>query len=113
MHREADNVWRLDFQLGWDADPEAEKQPERVMPRIRQLLDSQGFAHIGFELEWVSVYTFQCRRMANFRHGRRGAPGLALRRARRQFRRSGYRQPAVEVAAGGRGPGARVAAGQL
>ena len=70
MHREADNVWRLDFQLGWDADPEAEKQPERVMPRIRQLLDSQGFAHIGFELEWVSVYTFQCRRMANFRHGR-------------------------------------------
>jgi 3-(3-hydroxy-phenyl)propionate hydroxylase len=23
-----------------------------------------------FELEWVSVYTFQCRRMARFRHGR-------------------------------------------
>ena len=23
-----------------------------------------------FELEWVSVYTFQCRRMQNFRHGR-------------------------------------------
>jgi 3-(3-hydroxy-phenyl)propionate hydroxylase len=70
MHREADNVWRIDFQLGWDADPEAEKQPERVTPRIRQLLDRQGFAHIGFELEWVSVYTFQCRRMAKFRHGR-------------------------------------------
>jgi 3-(3-hydroxy-phenyl)propionate hydroxylase len=70
MHREADGVWRIDFQLGWDADPEAEKQPERVAPRIRALLDSQGFAHIGFELEWVSVYTFQCRRMARFRHGR-------------------------------------------
>jgi 3-(3-hydroxy-phenyl)propionate hydroxylase len=70
MHREADGVWRIDFQLGWDADPEAEKQPERVSPRIRALLDSQGFAHIGFELEWVSVYTFQCRRMARFRHGR-------------------------------------------
>ena len=25
LHREADNVWRIDFQLGWDADPEAEK----------------------------------------------------------------------------------------
>ena len=70
MHREADNVWRLDFQLGWDADPEAEKQPERVSKRIRAMLDSQGFAHIGFTLEWVSVYTFQCRRMAKFRHGR-------------------------------------------
>jgi 3-(3-hydroxy-phenyl)propionate hydroxylase len=70
MHREADGVWRIDFQLGADADPEAEKQPERVLPRIRAMLDQQGFAHIHFELEWVSVYTFQCRRMAKFRHGR-------------------------------------------
>ena len=70
MHRQADNVWRLDFQLGWEADPEVEKDPERVRQRVRAALDSQGFAHIGFELEWVSVYTFQCRRMAEFRHGR-------------------------------------------
>ena len=70
MHRQADSVWRVDFQLGWEADPEAEKQPERVEPRIRQALDQQGFAHIGFTLEWVSVYTFQCRRMTDFRHGR-------------------------------------------
>jgi 3-(3-hydroxy-phenyl)propionate hydroxylase len=70
MHRQADNVWRVDLQLGWEADPEAEKQPERVAPRIRQALDQQGFAHIGFALEWVSVYTFQCRRMKDFRHGR-------------------------------------------
>jgi 3-(3-hydroxy-phenyl)propionate hydroxylase len=70
MHREADGVWRIDLQLGWQADPEAEKQPERVAPRIRRLLNQQGWAHIGFTLEWVSVYTFQCRRMAKFRHGR-------------------------------------------
>jgi 3-(3-hydroxy-phenyl)propionate hydroxylase len=70
LHRQADDVWRIDFQLGWDADPEAEKQPGRVEPRIRQLLDLQGWGHIGFTLEWVSVYTFQCRRMASFRHGR-------------------------------------------
>ena len=70
MHRQADNVWRIDFQLGWDADPEAEKNPERVRHRVRQALDQQGYAHIGFELEWVSVYTFQCRRMGQFRHGR-------------------------------------------
>ena len=70
MHRQADNVWRIDFQLGWDADPEAEKDPERVRARVRAVLDQQGFAAIGFELEWVSVYTFQCRRMPRFRHGR-------------------------------------------
>jgi 3-(3-hydroxy-phenyl)propionate hydroxylase len=70
LHREADDVWRIDFQLGWDADPEAEKKPESVIPRIRAMLDSQGFHQVGFELEWVSVYTFQCRRMTAFRHGR-------------------------------------------
>jgi 3-(3-hydroxy-phenyl)propionate hydroxylase len=25
---------------------------------------------VAFELDWVSIYTFQCRRMARFRHGR-------------------------------------------
>jgi 3-(3-hydroxy-phenyl)propionate hydroxylase len=70
LHKEADHVWRIDFQLGWDADPEAEKQPERVLPRIRALLQ-HGLGHVPeFDLEWVSVYTFQCRRMAQFRHGR-------------------------------------------
>jgi 3-(3-hydroxy-phenyl)propionate hydroxylase len=70
MHRQADKVWRIDFQLGWGADPEAEKEPERVKARVRAALDQQGYGHMGFELEWVSVYTFQCRRMHDFRHGR-------------------------------------------
>ena len=70
MHRQPDKVWRIDFQLGWDADPEREKEPERVRSRVRAALDQQGLAGVGFELEWVSVYTFQCRRMARFRHGR-------------------------------------------
>ncbi len=25
LHKQPDGVWRIDFQLGWDADPEAEK----------------------------------------------------------------------------------------
>ncbi|WP_345796787.1 FAD-dependent oxidoreductase [Castellaniella sp. MT123] len=66
LHHQADNVWRIDFQLGWDADPEEQKRPENVIPRIKAML---GEEH-EFELEWVSVYTFQCRRMAQFRHGR-------------------------------------------
>ena len=65
LHREADDVWRIDFQLGWDADPEEEKKPEKVIPRIRAMLGPDR----EFELEWVSVYTFQCRRMARFDHG--------------------------------------------
>jgi 3-(3-hydroxy-phenyl)propionate hydroxylase len=66
LHKQADHVWRIDFQLGWDADPEEEKKPEKVIPRIRAMLGDQR----PFELEWVSIYTFQCRRMKDFRHGR-------------------------------------------
>lgn len=66
LHHQPDNVWRIDFQLGWDADPVAEKQPEHVIPRVRALL-GEG---VDFELEWVSVYTFSCERMDRFRHGR-------------------------------------------
>ncbi|QEL66486.1 3-(3-hydroxy-phenyl)propionate hydroxylase [Oryzomicrobium terrae] len=66
LHRQADNVWRIDFQLGWQADPEEEKKPEKVIPRIKAMLGDER----EFELEWVSVYTFQCRRMNDFRHGR-------------------------------------------
>jgi len=66
LHRQPDNIWRIDFQLGWDADPVAEKQPERVIPRIQALLGKDA----QFELEWVSIYTFCCLRMDDFRHGR-------------------------------------------
>jgi 3-(3-hydroxy-phenyl)propionate hydroxylase len=66
LHRQADDIWRIDFQLGWDVDPEAEKQPERVTARIRAMLGDER----PFELRWVSVYTFQCRRLDRFVHGR-------------------------------------------
>ena len=66
LHKQPDDVWRIDFQLGWDADPEEEKRPEKVIPRVRAMLGE----HVPFELEWVSVYTFRCRRLERFRHGR-------------------------------------------
>ncbi len=66
LHKQPDDVWRIDFQLGWDADPEAEKQPERVMARVRAMLGPE----VPFALEWVSVYTFRCRRLERFRQGR-------------------------------------------
>lgn len=66
LHSQPDNVWRIDFQLGWDADPAEETKPENVIPRIQALLGKET----KFELEWVSVYTFACERMDRFRHDR-------------------------------------------
>jgi 3-(3-hydroxy-phenyl)propionate hydroxylase len=66
LHRQADDIWRIDLQLGADVDPEEEKKPERVIPRLKAMLGPDR----PFELEWVSVYRFQCRMLDRFRHGR-------------------------------------------
>lgn len=66
LHKQPDNVWRIDFQLGWDADPEEEKKEENIRPRVQAML-GEG---VEFELEWASVYTFRCRKMDDFIHHR-------------------------------------------
>lgn len=64
LHKQPDDVWRLDFQLGWDIDREAATQEENVEPFVRGMLGD-----VEFSKEWYSVYTFQCRRMERFVHG--------------------------------------------
>jgi 3-(3-hydroxy-phenyl)propionate hydroxylase len=66
LHRQADNVLRVDFQLGRDADPEEEKKPENIDRRLRLLFGPAA----RWEHEWNSVYTFTCRMMERFVHGR-------------------------------------------
>ncbi|MCY4753214.1 FAD-dependent oxidoreductase [Pelomonas aquatica] len=65
LHAQADGLWRIDFQLGRDADVEAEKQPERIKARVSEMLDGAPF-----ELAWSSIYQFACRRAERFRVGR-------------------------------------------
>ena len=66
LHRQPDDVWRLDFQLGWDADPDEEIKPENVIPRVKAMLGDER----EFELEWASIYQFACRRIDDFRKHR-------------------------------------------
>jgi 3-(3-hydroxy-phenyl)propionate hydroxylase len=65
LHKQPDDIWRIDLQLNRDADPVVEKLPENVRPRIARML-----GHDKFEFEWISLYKFQCRRMDRFIHGR-------------------------------------------
>src|ERR1700759_279203 len=65
LHRQHDDIWRIDLQLSRDADPTVERQPENVRPRIARML-----GHDQFEFEWISLYKFQCRRMEKFILGR-------------------------------------------
>jgi 3-(3-hydroxy-phenyl)propionate hydroxylase len=65
LHAQADGLWRIDFQLGRDADVDAERDPDRIKARVAAML---GIA--GFELVWSSIYQFCCRRAERFRIGR-------------------------------------------
>ena len=65
LHKQPDNIYRIDLQLGPEADPERERRLETVVPRIEKVVGTRDF-----RIEWVSVYKFQCRRMARFLHGR-------------------------------------------
>ena len=66
LHRQADDILRVDFQLGRDADAEEEKKPEAIDRRLRQMFGPEA----RWEHEWSSVYTFTCRMMERFVHGR-------------------------------------------
>ena len=66
LHRQADDVWRTDYQLGWEIDREKELQPENVAKRVRTLLGPDR----EFSFEWISIYTFECRRLERFVHDR-------------------------------------------
>lgn len=66
MHKQPDNIWRTDFQLGWNIDRKAELEPDRVRERVAGMIGPD----IPFELVWTSIYTFRCCTMKDYRHGR-------------------------------------------
>ncbi|MEX0371028.1 MAG: FAD-dependent oxidoreductase [Tateyamaria sp.] len=66
LHKQPDDIWRIDFQLGWDIDRDKELKEENVRARVDAMLGDGA----EYALEWTSIYTFQCRRMREFRHGR-------------------------------------------
>lgn len=66
LHKQPDDVWRIDFQIGWDVDRAEEMKEANVRRRVAQLIGED----VEFELVWSSIYTFQCRRMTRFHQGR-------------------------------------------
>ncbi|OYX43155.1 MAG: FAD-dependent oxidoreductase [Rhodobacterales bacterium 32-67-9] len=65
LHKQPDDVWRIDFQIGWDVNRKEEMKEENIRRRIDAFLGKADY-----EMVWSSIYTFQCKRMDSFRHGR-------------------------------------------
>ena len=64
LHKQPDDVWRVDFQIGWDVDRREEMKEENIRKRLDAMLGD-----VEYEIVWSSIYTFQCKRMERFRHG--------------------------------------------
>lgn len=65
LHKQPDNIYRIDLQLGPDSDPKTEATEEKVIPRIKAIVGDTPF-----RLDWMSVYKFRCAKLDRFVHGR-------------------------------------------
>ena len=69
MHRQPDNVWRIDYQLRDDEDPAEAVKPENVLPRVQSHLQMIGETAPWKPL-WISIYNAKCLTLDAYRHGR-------------------------------------------
>ncbi len=65
IHPQPDGVWRIDWQIGAEADVDLERSPERMDARIRAFI-----GEVPYEVVWLSDYRFHQRLLREFRHGR-------------------------------------------
>ncbi len=69
MHRQPDDVWRIDYQLRDDEDGQEALKPENILPRVRSHLAMIG-EDAPWELLWSSMYNAKCLTLPSYRHGR-------------------------------------------
>ncbi|MES2534860.1 MAG: FAD-dependent oxidoreductase [Pseudomonadota bacterium] len=69
MHRQPDNVWRIDYQIRDDEDPVEAVKPENVLPRVQSHLEMIGETAPWNPL-WITIYNAKCLTLDSYRHGR-------------------------------------------
>jgi len=69
MHRQPDDVWRIDYQLRDDEDPEIAARPENVIPRIKAHLDMIG-ERADWKPVWISLYRANALTADRYHQGR-------------------------------------------
>ena len=69
VHKQPNNVWRIDYQLRDGEDPDAAILPENVMPRVASLLDMMG-ERGEWKPIWMGIYKANALTLESYRHGR-------------------------------------------
>jgi len=69
VHRQPDDVWRIDYQLRDGEDADEALRPENVMPRVESLLDMMG-ERGAWNPIWIGIYKANALTLPRFRAGR-------------------------------------------
>ncbi|HEY8356252.1 MAG TPA: FAD-dependent monooxygenase [Ramlibacter sp.] len=69
MHRQPDDVWRIDYQLRDDEDGVEALRPENILPRVQSHLAMIG-EDAPWEMLWASMYNAKCLTLPAYRHQR-------------------------------------------
>ncbi|MEJ8835871.1 FAD-dependent monooxygenase [Ramlibacter sp. AN1133] len=69
MHRQPDDVWRIDYQLRDDEDAQEALKPGNILPRVESHLRMIGET-APWQLLWASMYNAKCLTLPSYRHGR-------------------------------------------
>ena len=69
VHKQPDNVWRIDYQLRDGEDAEQAVKPENVMPRVQSLLDMMGEKGAWSPI-WITIYKANALTLERYRHKR-------------------------------------------
>jgi 3-(3-hydroxy-phenyl)propionate hydroxylase len=69
MHRQPDDVWRIDYQLRDDEDGTEALKPENILPRVQSHLAMVG-EDAPWQLLWASMYNAKCLTLPSYRQGR-------------------------------------------
>jgi 3-(3-hydroxy-phenyl)propionate hydroxylase len=70
MHKQPDDLWRIDYQIPDDADLDAALRPESVEPFVRRHLEMTGEAALPWRIVWISAYRAGAMTLERYRHGR-------------------------------------------
>jgi 3-(3-hydroxy-phenyl)propionate hydroxylase len=69
VHKQPDNVWRIDYQLRDGEDPDEAIKPENVLPRVQSLLDMMG-EKAEWSPIWITIYKANALTLESYRHNR-------------------------------------------
>lgn len=63
LHKQPDNLWRLDFKLGKNVDNSIAQDHDFIRQKIKSVVGDRPF-----ELDWTSIYSFSSKMLDRFVH---------------------------------------------